>query len=529
MRKLFEHLANLSLQTTEEIRMNDYLKNKSLRSRLLLSIALIFCLNPILAEEADSTALDFARKLNQAFIEVVDSVAPAVVVIQVAHAPRYSQQSLLRQFYPPNHYYFLPPEMKKQLENELKDQAEQDSAKEPENTKETDLVWDGQGSGIVIRSNGYILTNSHVIDQAKGIRVRLKNGEEHEAIIKGVDKHSDIAVLKIEASDLPVVKFGDSSLTKVGEFAIAIGAPFSLDYTVTVGHVSAKGRHDLIPSYRHSINPDQNFIQTDASINPGNSGGPLVNIEGEVIGINTIIRGINTGIGFAVPINLARNVSNQLIDSGKVSRAWLGILIMALKDSEDRNSYEGVKDGLIVTQIDPKGPASKSDLKINDVITAVDGTRVKLVHQLQRVVRFTKPGQEVILDIVRDGEPLQIKAATAELTESAVANFNDTLYPESNKDIDLGLSVEAISAEIAKSKGLDNTKGVVVVEVKPDSLADKNDLKAGDIITEIDNRPISEPTEFKQAIQNADLQKGIIVILISDGVSKFKILKDSGD
>ena len=274
-------------------------------------------------------------------------------------------------------------------------------------------VFDAQGSGVIIRDDGYILTNFHVVDEAEKILVRLRDGRKFEGTVRGKDAQSDLAVIKINATNLPVAKLGDSAAVRVGEFAIAIGAPFELDYSVTFGHVSAKGRSHVVPSMgvtSQGATMDQDFIQTDASINPGNSGGPLVNLYGEVIGINTLIRGLRTGIGFAVPVNLAKEVSDHLIADGKFPRSWLGVGIRGLREDDDTTEkIEGPADGVLVTEIRPDGPASKSDLLARDIITAVDGRNVATAAQLRNEIRGKKPGSAVTLDVLRESKPLKIK------------------------------------------------------------------------------------------------------------------------
>src|SRR5712671_4509720 len=282
------------------------------------------------------TNLEVARQLNEAFVQVVDKVSPSVVVIDVVQKPappsedEDSLEALPKQF----RKYF------KQFE---------------EGPDEKSL---GQGSGIIIREDGFILTNSHVVEDTEKIEVRLRDGRTFKAAVRGLDPQSDLAVIKIEAKGLPVAPLGDSTKTRVGEFAIAIGAPFSLDYSVTFGHVSAKGRSDILPGFGRA-SMDQDFIQTDANINPGNSGGPLVNIDGEVIGINTLIRGLHTGIGFAIPANLVREVADRLVSEGKYVRSYLGVEIRTLRDyPEYREVISGIKDGVVVKSIQPDGPAS---------------------------------------------------------------------------------------------------------------------------------------------------------------------------
>ena len=271
-------------------------------------------ITPVFGATEPSTPLELARQLNQAFIELADKVSPSVVVISVAH--RSPHFGLEEEEETPDLDQF-PKEFRKWFER----RREQPKKKEDEEdlNKDKDPVFDGQGSGVVIRKEGYILTNRHVVDGADKIKVRFRDGAEFDAEVRGVDAQSDVAVIQIQPGNkvLVAAKLADSDKTRVGEFAVAIGAPFELDYSVTFGHISAKGRSDIL----RDRTADQDFIQTDANINPGNSGGPLVNIDGEVIGINTLIRGMRTGIGFALPSNLAREVSDGIIADGKFARS----------------------------------------------------------------------------------------------------------------------------------------------------------------------------------------------------------------
>src|SRR5437762_1323454 len=340
---------------------------------------------PLPAKEI-SSPMDLARQLNQAFIEVADKVSPSVVVIRVAHKPDYNES-----IDDDNPFFdMLPREFRRRFEERRQ--------RTPRRSREP--IFDSEGSGIVIREDGHILTNRHVVDGADKIKVRFKDGKEYGAEVRGEDAQSDLAVIKIEAKGLTSARLADSSKTRVGEFAIAIGAPFSLDYIVTFGHVSAKGRH--IISGDEGAAMDQDFIQTDANINPGNSGGPLVNIDGEVIGVNALIRGLRTGIGFAIPSNLAREISDKLIEDGKVTRAWLGVGIRSLGDyAAFKDTVKGVEQGVVVYTIQPEGPASKSDLKPSDIITAVDGKRVSTAQDLKNEIRGKKIGSTVTLDVAR--------------------------------------------------------------------------------------------------------------------------------
>ena len=495
--------------------------------RAAMAGALAIASLPLAAKEV-SPGLEMARQLNEAFIEVADTVSAAVVVVEVAHQPDFAG------FDSDNPLLDALPELRKQLEEDFEKRKRSDRSKPSE--PRFDGPGAGRGSGIVIRKDGYILTNTHVVEGAEKIRVRFKDGKQYPAVIRGIDPQSDIAVLKIDASDLHVAKLGDSSKTRVGEFAIAIGAPFDLDYSVTFGHVSAKGRTHIIPSQGENslgASMDQDFIQTDASINPGNSGGPLVNIYSEVIGINTLIRGLRTGIGFAIPSNLARQVSDQLIDDGKYTRAWLGISVEPFKDSELRHLVEGVSTGLVVGIIQPDGPAIDSDLKPSDIITAVEGQPVSNALELRAAVRSKKVGSNLTLDVYRmdgfrKGKNIKIMIKSAEWLQPNVSVAARPRKSEDKTSQGFGLTVQALTKDLAEKYGVNVTEGVIVTGVKPGSAAAQKRIKAGDIITEVDRKPITSLKEFREAIKSAN-SEGLLINLVSDGIRRFQILKDSGD
>jgi len=461
------------------------------------------------AESASLKPLDLARQLNQAFTEVAEKVSESVVVVKVAQRNTFHDWSEGNPFLD-----MLPREWRRRFE-ERRERA----PAEPR--------FNGQGSGIILREDGYLLTNFHVVESAEKIRVRLHDGREFDATVAGTDAQSDLAVLKIEATGLKAARFGDSSATKVGEFAIAVGAPFDLEYTVTVGHISAKGRSRIIPD----PSMDQDFLQTDANINPGNSGGPLVNLEGEVIGINTMIAGLNTGIGFAIPANLAREVATQLIDRGKYTRSWLGVSITSLReDPEYRNLVKGVKDGVVVREIMPDGPAAKSDLKPADIITAVDGRPVATSQQLRNEVRSKPVGKEVTLDVYRKDRLVKVKVRpeawpdTQEVTPALLRRP----APAADSEKVLGVTVQPITPELSRKFNLKAKAGVVVVAVEDDSPAFDKDIKVGDVITEIDHQPVRHLKEFREALKNTDPKKGVVVNYLREGTGRFAILKSSG-
>lgn len=471
------------------------------------------------AAEPSPGPMELARQLNEAFVRVAERVSPSVVVIAVT---RRAEEAATEPEASP-FWEWVPREFRRQFEERFRAQPENPR----ENPHRRVPLDRGQGSGVVIREDGYILTNGHVVENAEKIRVRFKDGSTYDAAVRGVDPQSDIAVLKIEARGLPAARFGDSDRVRVGEFAIAIGAPFELDYSVTFGHVSAKARSDLLPD----PTMDQDFIQTDANINPGNSGGPLVNIEGEIIGINTLIRGLRTGIGFAIPSNLARQVADKLIEEGRFTRSWLGVEIRALRDDEEfRALAKNIRDGVVVRGIVRNGPAAKSALKLGDVITAVDGTPVATAQELRNQIRTKRAGSAVTLDVVRAGRPLQIKVQPEPWPEETLtASSRRPSAPRPAEATGLGLTVKPMTQELAREMNLDYQPGAVVTAVEPDSLAEARGVQRGDLITEINQKPVASLRDFNNALNEADLRQGVTVHLLREGVSRLVILKESAE
>jgi serine protease Do len=470
-----------------------------------------------------SEALKLAQQLNQAFVEVAESVSKSVVVVRVAHKPQ-ARGAFGNPFRNSPFFDQLPEEYRRFFERQQEEREEK--TEPPTRQRSRKPVFSGQGSGLVYREDGIILTNSHVVENADKVQIVFKDGREYDGEVLGVDRESDIAVVKIDATGLTAAKMGDSDKTKVGEFAIAIGSPYDLGYSVTVGHVSAKGRR----VFTDQIMFDQDFIQTDASINPGNSGGPLVNIYGEVIGINTLIRGVNTGIGFAVPVNLARRVADMLIEDGKVTRAWLGVSITTLREDADyRDLAVGVEDGVVVRQFVPGGPAENSDLELADVITSVDGSRVKSAAELKRELRLKKAGDSVTLGLMRNGEAREIKVETGELPDefTAVSRMRRSeRKPEAETKAKLlGMTVQKITPDLAKRFETKGEEGVIVTAIKNDSAAAEKGITPGDIVTRINSAPVDSVASFKAALEGEDLKKGVIVHITSKGSQRFEVLK----
>ncbi|MHB8783567.1 MAG: DegQ family serine endoprotease [Desulfobacteria bacterium] len=362
------------------------------------------------------------------------------------------------------------------------------------------------GSGFIVSSDGYILTNNHVVEKADEVTVTLLDKEEFKAKVVGTDPKIDIALIKIDVKKkLPYVALGDSDKLDVGEWVVAIGNPFGLGHTVTAGIVSAKGR--IIGS-----GPYDDFIQTDASINPGNSGGPLFNLKGEVVGINTAIIQGGQGIGFATPIQLAKSVLDQLKDKGKVTRGWLGVYIQQLTPETAESLGISGKHGALVSDVTSGGPAEKAGIRSGDVIVAFDGKEIKDEHDLPQAVATTKPGKTVDVRLLRDGKEKTIAVTIAEMT-------GEPGKPAGGHDLskNLGLTVQDITPDIAQRLETENRKGVVVTGVEDGSPAADAGFNEGDIIRAIlrkDKRnPVANVAEFSKMVKKFQSDKTILFLV----------------
>jgi len=344
----------------------------------------------------------------------------------------------------------------------------------------------GQGSGFLVSADGYLLTNHHVVASAGRIVVVLRDGREFVAKVIGSDPKSDVALLKVEGKDLPYLKLGDSDAMRVGEWVVAIGNPFGLSSTVTAGIVSAKGRNSV------GINDYENFIQTDAAINPGNSGGPLLNLRGEVIGINSAIlsrSGANAGIGFAIPVNLAKRVQEQLRRNGKVVRGYLGVTIQEL--TPELAETFGTRRGVLVADVAKGSPAERAGLQAGDVVVALGGDELKNIGALRNRVAALAPGAKAMFAVMRDGSRLEVEVTIGTRAER----------PSTMK---LGFAVEA------RRDG----PGVRIKIVKPGSVAEAAGLRPGYVILKINREPVSSAEDFARLLQAA---KGRILLLVHDG------------
>ena len=373
------------------------------------------------------------------------------------------------------------------------------------------------GSGFIIDEEGYIITNNHVIEEADEIKVRLSDKEEYDAKIVGKDIKTDIALIKIDPPNgLPFVKLGNSDELKVGEWVMAIGNPFGLSQTVTVGIVSAKWR-------KIGAGPYENFIQTDAAINQGNSGGPLFNTRGEVVGVNTAIfstSGGNIGIGFATPINLAKNVVKQLKEKGKVVRGWLGVVVQTVTP-ELADSF-GLKDrkGALVADVEEGAPADEAGIKKGDIIIAFDGKEIEEMSELPLVVAQTQIGKKVDVTILRNGKELTKKAMIGELKE-------DEAYALSGAKsrTDIGMEVNELTRELARKYGISETKGVLVTYVENDSPAERAGIREGDIIIEVNREAVKNLDEYYKATKQAKKGDKILFWIKRGRSSQFVVVQ----
>ncbi len=372
----------------------------------------------------------------------------------------------------------------------------------------------GVGSGFIVDSDGTILTNYHVVDGAQKLSVTLADGKSYDAKVVGRDEKSDIAVIKIDAGrSLPAAPLGDSDRLEVGEWVMAIGNPFGLDHTVTSGIVSAKGRNI-------GQGPYDNFIQTDASINPGNSGGPLINLRGEVIGINTAIysqSGGNVGIGFAIPSNSVKELLPQLRDKGKVVRGFIGASVQKVSPEIAESLNINPPRGALVADLVKGGPAERAGVKTGDVIIEFDRRPIKDSADLPQQVARVAPGSAVQLKVIRDGKETSLPITVGEMKETEVA--------ATAQEGELGLTVQPLTPQLAESLGVERGEGLVISAVTPGSAADEAGLRAGDVVVEINRQAVKTLADYKREIARNDKAKSVLFLVRRGQSSLFLALK----
>ncbi|MDX9833776.1 MAG: DegQ family serine endoprotease [Desulfobulbus sp.] len=481
------------------------------RQRALVSAFVVLVLtlttasfSPSLAQnEEDLALLDRSAK---AFSSVVKKAGPAVVHVAVEKATKGSGQFPSELFSDPFFERFFGPQFR--------------HPRVPDRERRN-FRQQAAGSGFIITSDGHILTNNHVVEGAEKVTVRLADKREFTAKVVGTDPQSDVAILKIDGSDLPVLPLGNSDTLEVGEWVIAIGSPFELSQTVTVGVVSAKGRN------RMGINDYENFIQTDAAINPGNSGGPLLNIHGEAVGMNTAIfsrSGGYMGIGFAIPISMAKSIEQQLRTSGKVTRGWLGIVIQDVDENLAKSFGGKANDGALIAEVADESPAKKSGLLQGDIIMAINETPVTDVGDLRNRIAMTPPNTALTLRVLRDGKERDLAVTVGEQPAditSIAKKMNSTTLDK------MGLTLQDLTEEIAGQFGYRKDQGVLIADVEAGSAAARVGLQAGQLIEEVNRVRVRSLKELQQALkQSANVKQTQTLLRVRAGEhSQYVVLR----
>ena len=433
---------------------------------------------------------------SRAFSEIVSAVSPAVVNISTTKVFKRDTEPLFEDpffdFFKPFHDLRMPKKWKEQ----------------------------SLGSGVIVSSDGYIITNNHVVEKSDEIKVTLLDKRMFKGRIVGADPKTDIAIVKIDAANLPTIPWGDSEKLQVGEFVLAIGNPYGLSHTVTMGIISAVGRANV------GIADYEDFIQTDAAINPGNSGGPLVNIKGELIGINTAIfskTGGYQGIGFAVPTNMVRPLMSQLIQKGKIIRGWLGVTIQEMTPEIAQKFGLEKSRGALVSDVTKGSPAEKAGILRGDIVIEFNRKEVKDVASLRNMVSQSKVGSDVLIKILRSGKEYTVRLVVAELPREVAEVAPDQMPDDSEMGAFSGLTVMGLTKEIARQLGLSkDERGVVVVKVEPATPADEAGIKKGDIIKEIDRKQISNLEDYNR-IASITKRNDTVLLFVARGDKKFYV------
>ncbi len=462
--------------------------------------------DPIVRPVATTPQPPIALGNGKSFVEIAKMVKPAVVNIAATRSGKAGEGPHSSPFDDPFFRRFFGDEF-------FKREAPQRERKER-----------GQGSGVIVDANGVIITNNHVVNKADEIRVFLSDKREFKAKLIGTDTKTDIAVLKIEASGLPTVPFADSDQLEVGEFVLAVGSPFGLTQSVTMGIVSAVGRASM------GIAEYEDFIQTDAAINPGNSGGALVNVRGELVGINTAIfsqSGGNMGIGFAVPSNLSRSIMDQLIRTGKVVRGWLGVAIQEL--TPELASQFGVTEtkGVLVSDVMDDSPAKKAGFERGDVILEYDGKAMDSPTHLRNAVAQTPIGRKVSIKLIRDKKPKTVELTIVEQPKSmSQAGQEESGEATTPAGVLSDVDVRELNEELASRYGLKPTdRGVVVTRVKPGSPAEEAGVREGDVVLEVNRKPIGSLKAYERATSGLAKDQAVLLLLKRKGQAIYLTLK----
>ena len=470
-------------------------KTFSTRSRVLIGVLQgtlgIFFVSPAVCAEQDARTL--VEQIQNVFVEVAEQLKPAVVNINTTQKVRTPRRQMEPFFRGPFRDFFG-------------DDVFERFFNLPREFERRSL-----GSGVIVDARGHILTNNHVVERADEIHVTLADERTFQATVIGTDPKTDLAVIKIEASGLRPARLGNSDKMRTGDFAIAIGNPFGLTHTVTVGVVSATGRAGV------GITAYEDFIQTDASINPGNSGGPLLNINGEVIGINTAIVAAGQGIGFAIPINLVKEIMEQLIATGQVTRGWLGVVIQPITEELAKQFGVEPRAGVLIADVVKGGPADKAGMKTGDVVELFAGKPVTDVRQLQRLVAAVKPGNSVEVKVRRGKKDLTLKVTVGEIpSEEAIA-----VTPEALERY--GFAVQDLTSELRERFQVEEG-GVLVSSVEPGSPAFRRGLRPGDVILEVNRQSVQSRRDLLELLQTFPPDADVLLLVQRDKSTRFIVV-----
>ncbi len=492
-------------------------------------------------EQPQAAVIAPANDLSHAFRTVHNAIKDAVVNIDIVKKVDVASVGGMGGINPND----LPDQLRRLLPPGFQIQPNDGGQQDGTPQRAPQQTMRGTGSGVIVSADGYILTNNHVVDGADDITVRLDDGREIKAKVVGTDPKSDLAVIRIKADHLTYAKFGNSDALQVGDWVLAFGSPFNFEQTMTQGIISAKGRQvPIIEEHNPKLSgyTYENFLQTDAAINPGNSGGPLVNLQGEVIGINTAIAsntGGYNGIGFSIPSNDARYIMDSLIKNGKVVRGYLGVMIEDVNhpSPQDKALIANIREsgfkadkGVLVAGITADSPGGKGGLKAGDVITSIDGKTVDTVNSLRTQIARTTPGTKVTLDVYRDGKtdqvsfPIGEQPATRDQTQ--LASTSSTKAPTTGDSAELGVSVQTMNDALAKRYNLPAGPGAVITAVQPDSLAADVGLQSGDVITHVGKEAVKSAEDLKDALSNAKFSDGVrMTVRTQDGTERLVFAK----
>ncbi len=510
-------------------------------SAATLAIAGAALFNPAAAIAQTSRGEDLeaemrvAEQLSRAYERVAQIITPSVVSVETSRTlaqplvrrdgmgPMMGPDEMMRDFM--RRFFGRDP-----FERDLEPQRPQ--RQEPAHPEWRAPVQRGEGSGFILDKQGHIVTNFHVVRGAQTIRVRLWNGEAYDATVVGADQLTDLAVLQIDADsdDLQPAALGDAEDLHVGQLVVAVGSPFGLSSTITTGVVSALGRTGV------GVTNYENFIQTDAAVNPGNSGGPLVNLRGEVVGVNTAIAGVarqNAGIGFAIPVDVVKEITADLIDNGKVVRGWLGVVIQDLTP-ELAKSFDFDGKGVLIAEVTENSPAEKAGLQSGDILVRFNGDRVSSANELRFLVASAEPGERVPVEVFRDGRTRTFRVKLGELPVEQLTSANTPgmerhsngafAYEES-----LGMSVRTLTPALAERFGVrDVDEGVIVTAVDPNGPAAFAGLRPGDVILSVQGKTVASARELERELDRRDLEEGVRMTILSGGAKRFVFIQAKG-